>query len=90
MATRFLRLDCSAFLQSFVHSAGSIIPIRLYPIQFIRGYVTSDFHEGDILKERVTYPVIFEENLIDLDDVTYWKIIYNRGSDSYRIERDYE
>ena len=88
MATRFLRLDCSAFLQSFVHSAGSTIPIRLYPI--IRGYVTSDFHEGDILKERVTYPVIFEENLIDLGDVTHWKIIYNRGSDSYRIERDYE
>lgn len=87
MATRLLRPDYSAFYNPY--SAGTTIQIARFN-HVIRGYVTSDFKEGDILTRQVTVPVLFEEDLIYLDDVTYWKIVYNRGSDTYRIERDDE
>ena len=87
MATLFPRPDYSAFYNPlFDHSAGTTLQVGFNPI--LRGYVTSDYQEGDILTEPVTSPVLFQEDLNMLEDVTRWKITYNPASDTYMIQSD--
>ena len=86
MATRFLR---PAFYNPFFDlSAGTTLEVGFNPI--LRGYVTSDFQEGDILTGQVTTPVLFEVDVTMLDYTTYWKITCDPCSGTYMIQRDNE
>ena len=75
-----------SFLQSFVHSAGSTLQVG--PNCNLRGYVTSDYKEGEILKHPVNSPILFQEDITKLEEVTYWKISYDPATGIYRIQRD--
>ena len=72
----------------FVHSAKSTLQVKFNHI--LRGYVTSNYQEGNILRGPVTSPVLFMEDITKLDEVTYWKITYNPASGTYAVQREYE
>ena len=75
------------FLQPFVHSNGYPVEIKFNSI--LRGYVTSDFEkQNTILTARISSPVLFQEDITQLEDETYWKITYNKGTKAYKIERE--
>ena len=83
----FLSARLTNFLHLSVHnSAGSSIHAKFQPI--LRGYVMSGVQENGVLKDLVLSPVLFEEDLTQLDKETFWRITYHSGSRKYRIERD--
>ena len=41
-----------------------------------------------VLTARIESPVVFEQDLTQLDDETYWKITYNKVTNAYKIERE--
>jgi len=57
-------------------------------IPILRGYITPDYQEGEIMKGQITPPILFTENLVRLDQDTYWKLTYNEGTGVYKIVRD--
>ena len=74
-----------SFLQSFNHSAGSTLHFGFNYI--LRGYVTSDYQEGEILRGQVNSPIIFQEDITKLEEVTHWKITCDPSSGVYAIQR---
>ena len=75
-------------LQQFVHSSKSLV--RTKPPILLRGYVVSDIEENEVLTKKITTPVLFSEDITKLDDVTFWRITYNKALKTYKIERDVE
>ena len=75
------------FLQPFVHSVDSPVEIKFNSI--LRGYVTSDYEKQNmVLTSSISTPPLFQEDITQLEDETYWKITYNKGSKAYKIERE--
>ena len=75
------------FLQSFAHSNGSSAQIKFD--YTLRGYVTSDFEkENLVITGPVSSPVLFEEDVTQLEDETFWRITYNKGDNTYKIVRE--
>ena len=75
------------FLQSFVYSYGSSVQIKFNSI--LRGYVTSDFEkENLVLTGPISSPVLFEEDVTQLEDETFWRITYNKDDNTYKIVRE--
>lgn len=42
------------------------------------------------MRGQVTSPVLFQQDLLELDQVTYWKIDYDPRSGVYTVQRDSE
>jgi hypothetical protein len=64
------------------------VQIQFIPI--LRGYIIIDYqgNENNVVKTRVSSPVLFEVNLTQLEEETSWKITYNSGSGSFKINKD--
>jgi hypothetical protein len=77
-----------SFLQPTLHSCAYSVQIQFIPI--LRGYIIIDYqgNENNVVKTRVSSPVLFEVNLTQLEEETSWKITYNSGSGSFKINKD--
>jgi hypothetical protein len=75
-----------SYLQPTLHSSASSAQIQFIPI--LRGYITLNYEENEynIVKTQMS-PVLFEVNLIQLEESTSWKITYNSGSGAFKIDK---
>jgi hypothetical protein len=83
MAIVFFRPN---YLQTTFHSSRSSVTVEFIPV--LKAYITSDYREGDILRGQVSSPVIFKENLGDLERTTNWILKYDASTGQYQIQRE--
>ena len=88
--TLFPSARLTNFLQLFVHSAGSSVQTKFQPI--LRGYVLrhSGIQENRVLTSQIEAPILFDYDLTQLDNESSWRITYNKGTNQYKIEPDFE
>jgi len=51
----------------------------------LRGYIVSDYQESQLITGQVSSPVIFKENLTDLEPKTKWRLTYSNSNGEYHI-----
>ena len=73
-------------LQPTVHSSGSQVQVKFTPV--LRGYITTDYQENAVVRGQILADRLFDEDLVNLEPVTNWRITYNKGSGVYSINPD--
>jgi hypothetical protein len=74
-----------SFLQPTLHSSTSSAQVQFTPI--LRGYITTDYQETEILRGQIASPVLFNRDLTQLEEESNWKITYNAGSGIFTIDK---
>jgi len=67
-------------------SPRSSVIVEFIPV--LKGYITSDYREGDILRGPVASPVIFKENLVNLEQNTNWIVTFDPATGQFQILRE--
>jgi hypothetical protein len=76
-----------ALLQPTLHSPASAAQVQ-FDTPILRAYITSEYQEGSIIRTPVISPVLFSEDLSQLDEETTWKITHNAGSGVFKITQE--
>jgi hypothetical protein len=71
----------------FFKDVGSTSSAQVQFTPILRGYITTDYQETEILRGQVASPVLFNRDLTQLEEETTWKITYNAGSGVFQIEK---
>ncbi|KAF8125326.1 hypothetical protein EV363DRAFT_1419265 [Boletus edulis] len=71
----------------FAASGRSLLNTGFQPV--LRAYITSayEFEEGQIIKDQIPTPFIFEQDLSSLEDITIWNLRYDFRIDRFSIVR---
>ncbi|KAF8125330.1 hypothetical protein EV363DRAFT_1351436 [Boletus edulis] len=53
----------------------------------LRAYITNFYTEGQIVKDQISTPIIWEQDLSSLDDNTVWNLEYDFPTGQLSIDR---
>jgi hypothetical protein len=70
----------------FFNRAKASAQIQFTPV--LRGYITSDYQENAVMRGQVSSPILFNEDLVQLEESTLWRITYNSGSGAFEIKKE--
>jgi hypothetical protein len=59
--------------------------VQFTPI--LRGYISWEYEETEILRGQVVSPVLFDRDLAQLEEETTWKITYNPATGEFQIDK---
>jgi hypothetical protein len=68
-----------------LHRPGSSIGSQFVPV--LRGYITNEYQEGQIIRSEISSPVVFSEDLAGLEQHSVWNLTYNPGTGGFAITR---
>ncbi|KAG6380461.1 hypothetical protein JVT61DRAFT_8604 [Boletus reticuloceps] len=67
------------------YRASESIQTNFQPV--LRAYITSQYNEAQIVRGEIATPIIFEQNLAALDDITVWDLRFNAASGRFSMTR---
>ncbi|KAG6380468.1 hypothetical protein JVT61DRAFT_8618 [Boletus reticuloceps] len=79
------KFGVSGQYQSTVTFSSQSLNTGFQPV--LRGYITSDYQEGQIVKGQISVPYIFEQDLSTLDDNTTWNLSYDTATGKVSINQ---
>jgi len=71
----------------FFKDVGSTSSAQVQFTPILRGYITTDYQETEILRGQISSPVLFNRDLTQLEEESNWKITYNAGSGIFTIDK---
>jgi len=69
---------------------GNTSNARIDFIPVLRVFIVTDFKQSEVMKNQVSTPALFNENLAELDDETVWRVTYDKATGEFKIKKDEE